>query len=57
MHPIYRTDVPLLPRVPLFIYLVNKYIELFFFFRFSLAISVYSSTKCCVFPNVTLLGS
>ena len=28
-----------------------------FFFRLSLTIFVYSSTKCRVFPNVTLLGS
>jgi len=55
MHPIYRTDVPLLPTVRFFIYSVNKYIN--FFFGLSRTIFVYSSTKCRVFPNVTLLGS
>ena len=56
MHSIYRTDVPFLPRVRfLYIYLVNKYIN--YFFRLSLAIFVYSSTKCRVFPNVTRLRS
>ena len=54
MHPIYRTDVPLLPRSTLFIYLVNKYI---YFFRLTLTIFIYSSTECRVFPNVTLLGT
>ena len=30
VHPIYRTDLPLLPQSTLFIYLVNKYCSLFF---------------------------
>ena len=52
---IYRTDVPLLPRVH-FLYI--KSTNIFnYFFRLSLAIFVYSSTKCRIFPNVTLLGS
>jgi len=47
--------VPLLPRVYfLYIQLTNMFN---FFFRLSLAIFVYSSTKCLVFPNVTLLSS
>ena len=54
MHPIYRTDVPLLPRVLFFIYSVKK-VYLIFFFRISLTIFVYSPTKCRVFPKVTLL--
>ena len=44
------------PHSTLFIYLINKYISLFFL-RFSLTIFIYSSTKCCACPNVTLLGS
>ena len=44
------------PQSKLFIYLVNKYISLFFF-RLSLTIFVYSSTKCRAFTNITLLGS
>jgi len=55
MHPIYRTDVPLLPRV-LFLYIYSTNI-FNYFFRLSLTIFVYSSTKCRVFPNVILLGS
>ena len=55
MHPIYRTDVPLLHRVR-FLYIQSTNI-FNIFFRLSLAIFVYSSTKCRVFPNVTLLGS
>jgi hypothetical protein len=55
MHSIYRTDVPLLPTVRF--YIVIQQIYLIIFFRISLAIFVYSSTKCRVFPNVTLLGS
>jgi len=55
MHPIYRTDVPLLPRI-LFTYIQSPNI-FNYFFRLSLAIFVYSSTKCRVFPNVTHLGS
>ena len=55
MHSIYRTDVPLLPTV-LFLYIQST--DIFnYFFRRSLIIFVYSSTKCRVFPNVTLLGS
>ena len=53
MHPIYRTDVPLLPRVR-FLYIQS--INIFnYLFRLSLAISIYSSTKCRVFPNITFL--
>ena len=48
-----RQTVP--SQSTLVMYLVNKYIQ--FSFRISLAIFVYSSTKCRVFPNVTLLGS
>jgi hypothetical protein len=55
MHPIYRTDVPLLPRVR-FLYIQSKNI-FNYFFRLSLTIFVYSSIKCRVFPNVILLGS
>jgi hypothetical protein len=38
-------------------YIFSQQIYLIFFFRLSLTIFVYSSTKCRVFPNVTLLGS
>ena len=52
MHPIYRTDLPLLPTVRfLYIYSINTTFLLF------LNIFVYSSTKYRVFRNVTLLGS
>ena len=54
-HLIYRTDGPLLPTV-VFLYIQSKNI-FNYFFRVSLTIFVYSSTKCRVFPNVTLLGS
>jgi len=37
-------------------YIFSQKIYLIIFFRLSLAILVYSSTKFCVFPNVTLLG-
>jgi len=55
VHPIYRTDVPLLPRV-LFLYIRSTNI-FNYFFRLSFIIFVYSPTKCRVFPNITLLGS
>jgi len=49
MHPIYGTDVPLLPTVR-FLYIQS--INIFnYFFRLSLTIFVYSSTKYCVFTN------
>jgi hypothetical protein len=52
---IYRTVVQQLDRGSfLYIYSTNIFNYLF---RLSLAIFVYSSTKCRVFPNVTLLGS
>jgi hypothetical protein len=38
-------------------YVFSRQIYLIIFFRFSLTIFVYSSKKCRVFPNVTLLGS
>ena len=56
MHPIYRTDVPLLPRVD-FLYILSIDIFHYFFFSLSLTIFVHFCTKCRVFPNVTLLGS
>ena len=37
-------------------YIFSQQIHLIIFFRLSLAIFVYSSTKCRVFPYVTLLG-
>ena len=37
-------------------YIFSQQIYLIIFFRLSLAIFFYSSTKCRVFPNVTLLG-
>ena len=37
-------------------YIFSQKIHLIIFFRLSLAIVVYSSTKCRVFPNVTLLS-
>ena len=43
------------PQSTLFVYSVNKH--LIIFFRLPLTSFVYSSTKCRVFPNVTLLGS
>ena len=49
------TDVPLLPRVR-FLYI--KSTNIFnYFFGLSVTTFVYSSTKCRVFPDVTLLGS
>ena len=54
MHSIYRTDVPLLTRVGfLCIQSTNTFN---YFFTLSLAIFVYPSTKCRVFPNATLIG-
>jgi len=38
-------------------YIFSQQIYLIIFFILSLTIFVYSSTKCRVFPNVTLLGS
>ena len=38
-------------------YIFSRQIYLIIFFRLSLTIFVYSSTKCLVSPNVTLLGS
>jgi hypothetical protein len=40
----------------LFIYLINKYISLYFF-ETCWTISIYCSTKCRVFYNVTFFGS
>ena len=45
------------PHSTLFKYIFSQQINLTIFFRLSLAIFLYSSTKCRVFPNVTLLGS
>jgi hypothetical protein len=55
MHPIYRTDSSLLPEYAF--YTFSQEIHLIIFFGISLAIFVYSSTKCRVFTNVILLGS
>ena len=44
------------PQGTLF-YIFSQQIYLTNFFRLSLTIFVYSSTKCRAFPNVTLLGS
>ena len=38
-------------------YIFSQQIYIYIFFSLSLAIFVYSFTKCRVFPNVTLLGS
>jgi len=38
-------------------YIFSQQIYLIIFFGLSLTIFVYSSTKCRVFPNVTVLGS
>jgi hypothetical protein len=38
-------------------YIFSQQIHLIIFFRLSVTIFVYSSTKCRVFPNVILLGS
>ena len=52
---IYRTDVPLLPRV-LFLYIQSTNI-FNYFFRLSLIIFVYYSTKCRVFPSISYFPS
>jgi len=38
-------------------YIFSQQVYLIIFFRLSLTIFIYSSTKCRVFPNDTLLGS
>jgi hypothetical protein len=56
MHPIYIGQTyRYYPEYSLYIF--SQQIYLIYFFRPSLAIFVYSSTKCLVFHNVTLLGS
>ena len=52
---LYMTDVPLLPSV-CFLYILSTNVFNYFSIL-SLAIFVHSSTKCCIFHNVTLLGS
>jgi len=61
MHPIYRTVVTLLTTerflyiyIDIYIYIYiysQQYID---FFRLARTISIYSSTRCRVFHNVTL---
>jgi len=52
---IYRTDRPLTPQQYSF-YIFIQQINLIIFLDFLSPLSVYSSTKCRVFPNVILFG-
>jgi len=57
MHPIYRTDVTYRYSPEYAFYTFSQQVYLITFFRLPRTIFVYSSIKCRVFPNVTLLGS